>query len=155
MDSHRPVRTRGPARSHRGDPRAGAPTLRAPEIAALVRAFRGDGRAGELGEPERERRHRRARAISVSVARSGLARRVDQVQGSAAAAVRTAAAQRGATERLGPLGLLFDAELAVADAALAILLEDHLSKEIAGLLRQPFEVATGGLDEGARKEAGR
>jgi hypothetical protein len=129
--------------------------LSAPEIATLVRAFRGDGRAGEQGQPERERRRRRTRAISISVARSGLTRRADQVQGSAAAAVRTAAEQRGRTERLGPLGLLFDAERAVADAALAVLLEDHISKEVAGLLRQPFEVAIGGSDAGTRKDAGR
>ncbi len=37
---------------------------------------------------------------------------------------------------------MFDAEMAAADAALSVLLEDHLSAEVASLLRQPFEQAT-------------
>jgi hypothetical protein len=40
---------------------------------------------------------------------------------------------------------MFDAEMAAADAVLAVLLEDHLSEAVASLLRQPFERATTGV----------
>jgi hypothetical protein len=109
------------------------------DILALVGAYRGECRPGERDALEGEQRRRRARIISIATARSGLSRQAHDVQASA---VRSAAEQHREAGRLGPLGLLHDAELAVADAALAVLLEDHLSKEIAALLGQPFEEAT-------------
>jgi hypothetical protein len=44
--------------------------------------------------------------------------------------------------------------MAAADAVLAVLLEDHLSEEVASLLRLPFERATTGA-AGARMRADR
>jgi hypothetical protein len=114
------------------------------ELPKLVFAFRGEGRAGEQDRLVGERRRTRSRAISIAIARSGLARQADQLKGAAATAVRSAAERHWKTDGLKTLGLLFDAELAAADAVLAVLLEDHLSVEMARLLSQPFERATSG-----------
>jgi len=114
------------------------------EIPVLVFALRGEGHAGEQDRLKCQRRRKRARVLSIAVARSGLSREVGPLQAAAASAVRSAAERQWGTDRLGPLGLMFDAELAAADAVLAVLLEDHLSNEVASLLRQPFERATTG-----------
>ena len=131
-----------------------AGTLSSAEIPALVFAFRSEGPAGEQDRRGSEYRRRRFRAISIAVARSGLACQAGQLQGAAARAVLSAAARQWHTERLGPLGLLFDAELAAADAVLAVLLEDHLSKEVAELLGRPFERATSSGGTARRQRAG-
>jgi|NGEPerStandDraft_6_1074524.scaffolds.fasta_scaffold10673_4 hypothetical protein len=131
-----------------------AGTLSGTELPALVFAFRIEGHAGEQDRLGSEYRRRRFRAISIAIARSGLARQAGQLQGAAASAVLSAAARQWKTDRLGPLGLLFDAQLAAADAVLAVLLEDHLSKEVAELLSQPFESATTSGGTARRKRAG-
>ena len=105
-------------------------------------ASRGEECAGEQDRLQCERRRRRARAISVAIGRSGLSREAGQLQAAAAAAVRSAAERAWGADRSRPLGLLFDAELAAADAVFAVLLEDHLSAEWVSLLRHPFERAT-------------
>ena len=110
-----------------------------------VLASRGEDRAGEQDRLTCERRRKRARAISIAVARSGLSRQAERLQAAAAAAVRSAAERNWGADRLGSLGLMFDAEMAAADAVLAVLLEDHLSEAVASLLRQPFERATTGV----------
>ena len=125
------------------------------EFPRLVFAFRGEARPGEQGRLEGERRRTRSRAISIAIARSGLARQSDQLKGAAAAAVRSAAERQWKTDGLRTLGLLFDAELAAADAVLAVLLEDHLSAEMARLLSQPFDRATSGAVAATRTGARR
>ena len=119
-----------------------------------VLASRGEGCAGEQDRLKFERWRTRARVISIAVARSGLSRQAGQLQAAAASAGRSAAERQWGADRLGPLGLLFDAEMAAADAVLAVLLEDHLSEEVASLLRLPFERATTGA-AGARMRADR
>lgn len=125
------------------------------ELPKLVFAFRGEGRAGEQDRLVGERRRTRSRAISIAIARSGLARQADQLKGAAASAVRSAAERQWKTDGLKTLGLLFDAELAAADAVMAVLLEDYLSVEMARLLSQPFERATNGAAAATRTGARR
>lgn len=112
------------------------------EIARLARAFRGDGRAGEQSQLEIERRQLGPRAVASAIAGSGLSRPARQLQNAAPAAVRSAAERAATAPRLRSLGLLGDAQLAVADAALAVLLEDYLPEEMAELLSGPFREAT-------------
>lgn len=112
------------------------------EVLALVGAYRVERRPGERDRRESERRRKRARIISIAIVRSGLSRQAQELQASAVSAVRSAVGQDRQAGKLGSLGLPFDAEMAAADATLAVLLGDHLSKEIADLLGQPFEEAT-------------
>jgi hypothetical protein len=131
-----------------------AATLSGTEIPALVFAFRSEGHAGERDPLGSECRRRRSRAISIAIARSGLASQAGQLQAAAATAIRSAAERQWKTGMLSPLGLLFDAEMAAADAVLAVLLEDHLSREVAGLLGQPFNEATTGGRPAGQNRAG-
>jgi hypothetical protein len=112
------------------------------DIAALAAAYRGARQPGEHDPLASEHGRRRAQVISIAVARSGRVQEAREVRSSAAAAVRSAAGQAGEAGALDALGLLYDAELAATDAALAVLLEDHLSAEIAAFLAEPFQTAT-------------
>jgi|1186.fasta_scaffold177223_1 hypothetical protein len=116
-----------------------------PELGLLVKAARAESVPGDEDAGARARSSKRTRVISIAVARSGLAATARDVEGAASAAVRTAA---GTGTRFDRFGLLCDAELAAADAALSVLLEDHLSAEMAAFLRRPFERATGDPGEG-------
>ena len=118
-----------------------AARLSGPEIRLLAGAFRGEGGPGERDPSEGERRHSRNRVISLATRRSGLACEARTLGSLAALAVQSSAER---PEGAGPrdrLGLLCDAKLAVADAALAILLEGHLSRDMAGRLSLPFDLA--------------
>jgi hypothetical protein len=116
--------------------------LSGPEIRVLVGAVRGEGRPGERDPAEGERRGARNRVISIATRRSGLAREARALGDLSASAVQAAAERPGGAGSRDRLGLLCDAKLAVADAALAILLEDHLSADVAGRLSLPFDRAT-------------
>jgi len=114
--------------------------LSAAEIRALASSYRGETDAGQQDPDQRERGHRRARAASIAIARSGRAREALALQEAASAAVRTSAARARLSRKFRALGgVVGDAELAVGDAALSVLLADHLSKDVAALLREPFD----------------
>jgi hypothetical protein len=117
-----------------------AERLSAAQIRMLASTYRGETTAGAQDPDGRARAHRRARAISIALARSGRSAETLQLQESASLAVRSAAANAGLAERR-LLGIVADAELAVGEAALAVLFADHLSGEIAALLREPLEKA--------------
>src|SRR4051794_27380805 len=116
--------------------------LTGPELGRLVEAARAEPAPGDQGDHDpsaRGRSRKRTRLIVIAVARSGLSPVAREVEHAASIAVRCAA---GSGTRFDRLGLLCDAELAAADAALSILLEDHLSPEMAAFLRAPFDRAT-------------
>ena len=116
-----------------------AERLTAAEIRALASAYRGETEAGQQDPNLRERGRRRSKALSIAIKRSKRAEEAQAVQDSASEAVRTAAARSRGLARMRKLAVVPDAELAVADAALAVLLADHFSDEIAALLREPFD----------------
>ncbi len=117
--------------------------LSANELRRLVATSRGDGGIGFEDRRQVERRRRRLRAVMIAVSRSRASARAAAVQAEAVAAVRSAAAQARVPAAFGRLGTLFDAELAVADAALAVLLEDRLGAEVVALLNEPWLRAIG------------
>jgi hypothetical protein len=122
--------------------------LTGPELGTLVEAARAEPAPGGQEDQDagpRGRSRKRTRLISIAVARSGLGAMAREIEGAASTAVRTAA---GNGRRFDRFGLLCDAELAAADAALSVLLEDHLSAEMAAFLRAPFDRATGDPREG-------
>jgi hypothetical protein len=116
-----------------------AERLTAAEIRALASAYRGETQAGQQDPVQRDRGRRRSNALSIAIKRSKRADEAQSVQDSASEAVRTAAARSRGFARMQKLAVVPDASLAVAEAALAILLADSFSAEIAGLLREPFD----------------
>jgi len=118
-----------------------AAQLSATDIRALASAYRGETRAGQQDREEHERAHRRARAIAIAIKRSGRSAEANALQESVSVAVRKAAVREGVAEKR-LLGVVGDAELAIGDAALSVLLRDHLSADVVALLREPFDRVT-------------
>ncbi len=110
------------------------------EIYRLAGAYR----RADRGSPgpfagARDRALNRTRTIGIARDRSGRAVDARRLETLAVAAVRDAASRSGAMRVLARLGTLWDAELAVADAALSVLLADRLSEEIANELARPWQ----------------
>lgn len=80
----------------------------------------------------------RTRVISIAATRSGRRSLVHRLQRAAGEAVETAISSEVDTHALSRLGLLRDAELAVGDAAIALLLADRFSPLIADELAAPW-----------------
>ena len=80
----------------------------------------------------------RPRVISIAASRSGRRSEVHQLQGAAGDAVETAVGSEEATHALLRLGMLGEAEHAVGDAAIAELLADRFSPQIAQALAAPW-----------------
>ena len=106
---------------------ARARTLTRDEIRELARGY-SDATFGDA----RERR----RLVDQAVRRAGAAVTWRGLQVAAAQAVRDAAASR--SWALTRLSLLFDAELAAADAALVALLPDRFPDEVAARIAGPW-----------------
>ncbi len=117
--------------------------LDGPEVIALIGAYRGDCAPGSGEADLADTPRTRARAVAAATAHAGLRREASALAAAASSAVRSAPGVQGHERRLASLGLLYDAELAVADAGLAILLEDHIAAATATTLARPFSVATG------------
>jgi hypothetical protein len=84
----------------------------------------------------------RTRVISIAATRSGRRSLVHQLQTAAGEAIETAVVSEVDTHVLSRLGLLADAELAVGDAAIAMLLADRLSPQVAKALAGPWQDVT-------------
>jgi hypothetical protein len=87
---------------------------------------------------DRERTSPMVDAVRVAIGRSGHADEARATQRSASQPVTLAATRIGRPEALTRLGIVFDAQAAVADAVLAIFRADRSSPEVADRLAEPW-----------------
>lgn len=131
--------TKTPHRRHGG---AGEPELEwasDPAILAILdrAAALSPAEMVQLAAGLREGSHA-PRTIRIAVARAGRSVAAQGLAAEVAAAVQRAARTAQARRALASLGILFDAGLIAGDAALAVLVADHLSADVAARLSAPW-----------------
>lgn len=105
-----------------------ASRLDATGILALARRYPADADA----------RRARTHVLDVASARDGRRDEIRRLKAAAASAIRGSAIATGSAQSLARLGALADAELAVQDAVLSILLSDRLGRRQADELAAPW-----------------